>query len=717
MRLVIDNKDKNDKKSLTAYEYESYNRAEFDVNNLSERFKKRRFIKKIKSVMDTIERIRGEDGKPIMPVFISENLSVIYKRFGPYKSKEKIVKSRVSGIGIEPSSILNQMLGSSFQEYDFYRNWILIFGKYFASPIAEGWKFYYDYELQDSLQVGDDYCYKIAFFPKRPQDLAFQGTMWITKEDYAIKQINCRSGEKANINFIEKFSIQQELSRMPGGTWIASKNRLLVDVDEPTKNTAGMLAKFYTSNRNFLLNKPKPLEFYDVFVERAPDANKANDAYWNTVRHDSLTTTEKNIFKMIDTVRNLPVVRSYVEVANIAVNGYKRFGPVDLGPYIYTYTNNNVEGNRFRVGFRTNTSFSRKFTYRGYMAYGTNDQRFKYESHGEYLFSRKHWTVLGTRYREEMELLSIYDNSITTNNLFNAFARLGSITRGKPFYIKQSQTYFSSEFRRGYTIGASYDVRSFQYNPTYFDFAYYPSQGELASKSANFNTSDFNVELKVAPDENYIENQNSRISLGSYRWPIFTFKYTRGVKGLTGGDFTYNKYQFMAVQYLNLAVLGRARYAIDIGYIPNTLPYSLLRPHLGNQTVFFYQNAFNSMNFFEFVSDRWMQLSYQQHLEGFLFNSIPKVRSWNLRLVASGNMLFGGMSRANRDFATYSLQNGGRSALPFSTLDPRRPYAEVGYGVENIFRFVRIDFVHRLTYLSQPGIRPLKVQVSFQFQL
>jgi hypothetical protein len=273
-------------------------------------------------------------------------------------------------------------------------------------------------------------------------------------------------------------------------------------------------------------------------------------------------------------------------------------------------------------------------------------------------------------------------------------------------------------------------VRSFQFNPSVFPFTYYP-KSDTSTKGSNFNTADLNLELKIAPDENYIVNQNSRISLGARKWPIFTMKYTHGFNNIGHGNFAYNKYQFNVVQYLNLAFFGKSRYAIDVGYIPNTLPYALLRPQLGNNTLFFYQNAFNTMNFFEFVSDHWMRLSFQQHFEGFLLNSIPKVRSWNLRLVASGNLLFAGMSKANQNLATYKttyhLPNGDSavtSSLPFSVLDPKKPYVEVGYGVENIFRVLRIDFSHRLTYLDhQPGamdnrrIRPFKVQLSVQFML
>ena len=716
LRQVIARKDSNDKQRLSAYEYESYSRLEIDVNNLGPRFERQRAIKKIRAVMDSIQKLKGEDGKPVMPIFLSETVSVIYKRSNPDKVKEKIVKSKVSGIGIEKTSVLNQMLGSSLQEYNFYKDWLRILNRYFVSPIADGWKFYYEYELKDSTTIGGDFCYRIEYWPKRPQDLAFKGSIWVTKQGWALKQIDATTGDKANINFVDKIRIQQELVRLPEGAWMPAKNRVVIDIDQPTKNAAGMIAKYYSSNRHFLANKPKPLDFFGNQVDTDPGAYAHNDSYWVAARHDSLSPTERNIFKMIDTVRRLPVVRSYVEVANIAINGYKRAGPIDIGPYLYTFGFNNVEGSRFRLGFRTNPQFSRKFTYAGYAAYGTADQRFKYESRGEYLFSRKRWTVVGTRYKEDLELLALYDNSVAVNTLFNAVARLGALDTKRPFYLRQAQTYFSSEVVKGLTLGGSFETNHYQFNTGVFGFTYFPPGGDGAQlRASDFNTTEANVEVRIAPDETFLENQNSRISLGAYKWPIISLRYAQGFNQLALGQFDYKRFQFLLQQWINLGYLGKAQYRLDLGLIPYTLPYPLLRPHLGNQTPFFNASSFNQMQFFEFVSDRWAQVGYQHFFEGAFLNSVPYVRDWNLRLLATSNVLFGGISQANLSLSRGESPTG---VVPFHALDIRRPYVEVGYGIENIFRLGRIDFIHRLSYLNQPyPVRPFGVKFSVQFKI
>ena len=714
LREVIRNKNRNDKKALDSYAYECYNKVELDVDNLSKTLEKRRAIKKIKSVMDSIQLIAGEDGKPILPVFMSEAISDVYTRRDPVKKKEIVKHTKITGISMDDGSMVSQLIGSSLQEYNFYNNWLNVLDKYFVSPIADGWRIYYDYDLVDSLMVNGDYCYRIDYFPRRPQDLAFKGSIWITKAEFALKQIDATVGKEANVNFIEKIKIQQELQKTTAGPWLPSKNRVLIDISQIQSNLAGMLAKFYTSNRNIVVNDPKPLKFFDVDVEVANNALKNDESFWDASRHDTLTATEKNVFRMIDTVRNLPIVKTYVEIANVAVNGYKRVGKIDVGPYLYTYAFNNVEGHRPRVGLKTNIEFSKHFVLRGYLAYGTKDQRIKHELGLDYILNRKHWTVFGFTNHDDLEQLALQDNSLAANSLFAAFTRFGRLTNSRPFYQQSNEIYASSEFRNGYTVDVSLANKFNNFSTGEFAFKYFPP-GQDSKPQSNFTVTEAKIQLKIAPDETFILNENSRISLGAYKWPIFTFRFTRGIQGFLDGDFNYEKYGVNVLQYINMGLFGKARLTADAGLIPSVVPYPLLRAHLGNQTPFFNGSSFNTMRYFEFVSDRYAQLNYQHYFEGLGLNSLPLIKKWNLRLLASGNILFGSVSNKNIAFSR-SQDSTANEKLPFLELD-RGPFAEVGYGIENIFRFVRVDFIHRLTYLDNPGARPFVVKVSAQFKL
>jgi hypothetical protein len=148
----------------------------------------------------------------------------------------------------------------------------------------------------------------------------------------------------------------------------------------------------------------------------------------------------------------------------------------------------------------------------------------------------------------------------------------------------------------------------------------------------------------------------------------------------------------------------------------------VLKTPLGNQTPFYNVNAFNLMNYFEFVTDRSVSLRLDQHFEGLFLNSIPGIRALNLRLVGTANVLYGTLSRSNTTQPRFS--KNGQEVPPIPTLD-KLPYVEVGYGIENICKFIRVDFIHRVTYREQPAtITPrtpahknFGIRVGAQFRL
>ncbi|HRI80726.1 MAG TPA: DUF5686 family protein, partial [Cyclobacteriaceae bacterium] len=403
LRNVVKNKEKNDKQYLLAYEYDAYTKSEVDIDNISQKFREKKVMKKIAMVLDSIDRVVGEDGKPILPLFITESVSKIYYRDKPSLKTEEILKTKINGVGLDDGTMVTQLVGSTFQEYNFYQNWLPIINKNFVSPIADGWRLYYDYDLLDSLDVGGDYCYRMDFYPKNPQELAFTGSMWITKKDYALKQIDVTVGDRANINFIEKIKIQQELYQTDLGPWLPVKNRVLINVSEISKNSVGLLAKFYTSNKNFVINKPKENSFYERRIKVAEDANlNDEEKYWDTLRHEPLTETEKNVYKMIDTLKNIPVVKTYTEIFKALVDGYYDLGRVEVGPYLRTVAFNNIEGIRLQAGFKTNRKFSKKMQYAGFLAYGFNDARFKYSASVTRILSRDRWTTVTGRVGTDM---------------------------------------------------------------------------------------------------------------------------------------------------------------------------------------------------------------------------------------------------------------------------------------------------------------------------
>lgn len=718
LKRVDENRKLHDKRRLTAYEYETYTKIEIDIDNMSEKFRKRKIIQKITQVLDSVDRIAGEDGKPILPLFISENVSKLYYRDNPRLKTENILKSKITGIGIEDGDMVTQLVGSSFQEYNFYQHWLSIVSKEFISPIADAGRLYYEYDLTDSVYINGFYCYRIDFTPKSPQDLAFTGTMWITKHEYALKQIDATVGKQANLNFIEKIKIQQELDPTGSDAWLPVKNRVLIDVSEPSANTAGMLAKFYTSNKNFIIDQPKANAFYAQAIVLDDDAYKNKDEeYWDSLRHEPLSSTEKSVYKMIDTLQNIPVVKTYTDLILLAVNGYYETGKIEIGPVLSVISINDIEGFRFQPGFRTTEHFSRKWMLGMQLGYGFKDEKFKYNFNATYILDRKRYTTINLRTRRDLNRIGVDDEALADNYIFLAAQRWGTYRAG--YYFDETRFNIQRELFKGFSQRIA--VRYNTFSPA-FDFGYRESGDPSSPIKQDFQTTEAIFETRFARDEMFVQGQNIRYSLGVTRWPIITFTYVRGINDVFGSDFTYNKTRLSIDQPIRFGLLGSARAKLTGEYIFEALPYPLLAYHLGNQTGFYTSATFNLMNFGEFVSDSYASFQYNHNFEGFLLNRIPLMRKLKWRLVGTANLLYGGLSEKNEALLLKStdILSNGRPAAPVGFLQHGKPYVELGYGVENIFKFFRVDFMHRLTYLdhdTEAKVRKFGILFSAQFTL
>jgi hypothetical protein len=222
--------------------------------------------------------------------------------------------------------------------------------------------------------------------------------------------------------------------------------------------------------------------------------------------------------------------------------------------------------------------------------------------------------------------------------------------------------------------------------------------------------------LRITRGERFLQNDNERISLGTKGWPIFTFNYTQGLKGVIGSDFEYQKVNLNIEKKLRMGFWGYSRYEVNLGKVYGQLPYPLLNVHLGNaNSIFFTTAAYNLMERFEFVSDEYAALRFTHHFEGNILNRVPLISKLKWRLIAHANVLYGNLGNQNINLIPSTITEGSTvsNVLQPKGLARREPYVEVGYGIENIFKIARIDAFHRITYLS-PESPKFGVKISFQ---
>jgi hypothetical protein len=358
LRRVVRSKPANNREKLEAYSFEAYNKVEFDLNNISKEFTEKKIFRPFAFIFDNID---STGAKPYLPIFMTESLSEVVYRQKPRARKEFIRGTKVSGMENES---ISQFMGDMYQNVNIYDNFLVIFGRNFISPIADGGKGYYDYYLTDSAFVGRFWCYRLDFKPKRPQELAFAGTMWINDTTYAVRRIEAGIPEKANLNFVQGFWVKQEYDQVKPEVWMLSKDELVVDLNivrdagKPNKHPVqGLYGRRTASYRDFTINELKDPQVYEGAEEvvMAIDPLSLGADFWDTHRHEQLSKKENDIYHMVDTMKQIPRFRTYIDIVNTAITGYYPLGDVELGPYFTTYSFNPVEGNRFRLGLRTSS--------------------------------------------------------------------------------------------------------------------------------------------------------------------------------------------------------------------------------------------------------------------------------------------------------------------------------------------------------------------------
>ncbi len=725
LRQLRKNRQYNDRSRLSAYEYDSYVKTDIALSRVSDRMRRNPLIRRVNEAMSRHDSIVDDEGHRLLPLLSSESVSRYYYRSSPQRKREDIRKTRIKGVAVDDAGLSSQLLGgTNLVSQNFYDNYIPILGKDFASPVGDNWKNWYEFYLADTTQIGDFICYEIQFDPKRPEDLAFTGKAWIDTTTFALCMIEARIGKGANLNYVRRLTLEQELEPTvdsaagPGARngWLPVGLKLQADLTGVGKQSLGLRAQVTMRNSNVLINRPKSIGFYEQPIEPSDTVATTNEAYWRTVERtlagpDSLNRDDQKARLLIEKLREVPAVRTAEAVGQVAVTGFLKVGKVDLGPYPYLFAVNNVEGLRTRIGFRTNEQFSHHLILRGYVAYGLYDRLFKYGAEVNYVFSRQKWTLLGVRVADDLERLGLTPELIGGNRIFYALSRFGRY-RGA-YHSVQKEAFFRTEPIRGIMLTATLGSRTF--DPLFpFHYRLDPEIGDQSPLRSDITDAFWSVEARLARKEKYIMDGNERITLGTKRAPVLTIRYTHGAKGL-GGDFNYDRITLRAQQSLRLGPLGRTTYLLSAGYTPSTLPAPLLFPHIGNPTPLLTVNTFNRMQFYEFVSDRFVAIHVQHRFEGLLFNRIPGIRKLNWRLVANADALWGSQSQANQNVDTFKPLPGGTKPIHFGALDPGKPYLELGYGIDNIFKLIRVQAIHRMTYREERNgipVSPFVVKAS-----
>lgn len=704
MKGINSHKKENDYNNAPGYHYKCYSRVEIDADNITESFKQKKIFRKVGEAIQELELIKDEDGNELLPVGIFETISEFSVLNSPYTKKESVIGTKAYGIGIEDGSVMSQFVGASYQQFNIYDNTITVFEKEFLSPVSAFGHANYKYELVDtSIFIGGDSVLYIKFKPKRPQDLAFIGVMEIGAKDYALRTIDMRLQDGANLNFMDKLSISREWKQSDSTYWLPKETYIEVGISELSKNLTGLLVRSRTAFSDVEIKESFANNHFDYGIEVAEDRSDKDEAFWQKHRVDSLSADEKRAEELVKEVSDLPIVKSYLDLIDNIVSGYYLIlgDKIGLGPYSTVYANNEIEGHRFRIGFRTTNKFSTKVEIKSYVAYGTRDEAWKYEAKIRYVLTKKPWSEVGVSSKKEIDLFGI--TGAINSPLFRTVTKWGE-QNGAGWNDEQSIYYYKQLNRH---FSGKVMVKRNELNPL-FNYLYF-NPNNLSEVKKRLTTSEVVTSLRFAKNEVFTIDGMKRTRLGGSNWPTVDLDYTYGLKGVLGSDLEYHKLNVTVFKKIGLGGFGRTKFWLKGGKIFNDVPLHVLKIHLGNPTPFYSVYSNNTMNFFEFASDEYLQFTHVHRFDGFFMNRIPLIRKLKWRSVVTSNAVWGRLSKSNRQL----IASGD---LPLNTLE-KKPFVEVGYGLENIFKVLRVQAFHRLTYRDVSKAQNFGIKVALLISL
>ena len=710
LRKIWARKKKNGLYMFDQYQMEKYEKVEFDMNTIDSAFMKNKIFRGMEFIFNHVDTSKVT-GKTYLPIFINEALSDVYGDNRLKKVKEILKANKNSGFSDNQQIIA--FIKDLYADYNIYNNYLTFFDKSFTSPLSTTGIDVYNYVLRDTAMVDGKWCYNIVFYPRRKNELTFKGDFWVNDTTFAIKNINMAVTKSANINWVKDIYIEQEFDVLNDSVFLLTKDYMMSDFALRKKESSrGVYGKRTTFFRNHQFNKPKPEDFYREpvnFVD--PSVYQKPDEYWEENRFEKLSKDERGVYQMLDTLKTNRKFKRLTSLVEILGSGYiELFKGFDYGPIFSTIGYNDVEGLRLRTGGRTYFGANDPWRLQGYVAYGFNDDKFKYGISGKWMIDKKSRAIISGGNRRDVEQIGA---SLTTTNdvLGRSFASSGLFTtssNGKLTNINLTNFAFDIEPLKNLTFTTGISFRTLESASPVFSLDYYKVKPTIENPAGvvegAVTQAETNVQIEYTPGRKMIGFGVERSEVDN-PFPRIFVNYSVGTKGLFNSDFDYEKLQLYYRQPLIIGAIGRTNITSEVGKTFGAVPLGLMSIVPGNQTYISISKTFSNLNFYEFVAAQYATLQIDHHFNGKLFAYVPALRKLNLREVVFVRGFYGEVSDESKAI--------NASGLVYRAPNPA--YWEYGFGIGNIFKVFRIDFAWRGNYRDVPNAQNFTIKGEFGF--
>ena len=691
LRKIEESKFRNNPEKRPMYNCDVYTKMELDVTNPESPMISKFLPKDFNFVYDYMDT-SVVSGMPFLPVLISETTSKYYHRKDPPSNREIIKATRISGVDKNP--VLAQFTGNMYVKTNFYDNYINIFQVEIPSPLSSSGTTYYNYYLVDSLNIEGRKTYKIRFHPSKwVSSPTFDGEMSIDAEEYALRDIHVRLKKGSNVNWVRDLTIDVENCRLEDSTWFYKQDKMYVDFS-PTMRDSSKIVTFLGnrqidySNPDFVTSYKEDKDDISAQVQAGKDVINNDEGYWQSVRPFPLSEKEKGIYNMVDSIKNVPLYKDVYALADMVVNGFLNTKYVGFGPYSSLFSFNELEGGRAQLGIRTTKKLSRKFRLMGYAAYGFKDKTLKGGGTFEYMFNNQPTNKLVVSYKHDVMQLGKGPTIYGSGSLMSSI--LAKANSQKMSMVNDYALSWQKEWSQNFNMIIALESRRI------FSNIFVPM---VSPEGKIFNSVGYNqahMQLRFSKDEIVTRGTFEKHYMYS-KYPVVTLDFIGSTKGIGKNEYSYFRPELSIHYTLPIPPIGLSKFDLNTGTIVGEVPYPMLKIHEGNGTYTFSRNSFACMDYYEFASDLWTTLFWEHNFKGFFLGKIPLLRRLQWREVASLRAAYGTIRKQNNGIVG-SEDASAVMLFPEKMGKLNRPYVEMGVGITNIFRFLRIDAFWRMTH-------------------
>ena len=774
-RNVVKHKDENKPKSYDSYQYEEYQKTVASLYNISSKITKRKIFKPFRFILENQDSTA--EGTRFIPLILKETLTDYYFNNDPKKNKSVVKASKISGIEQLKFSDLLDIAFDEIDAYDnqamvqekafvmpFADGALALYNYYLIDSVKivdtlkaiDSSKFIYKnrtvytknmvYDtsfikqipvdstitnvLTDSIYQTDSlqpvytikidsalvldslieidtivvrdsvWIYNLAFVPKAKGDLLFNGKATIRDSSFAITKIELGIDKRSNINFVNDFSLKQAFANNGKGWFKNEESRSTNIAITKRKKAKSVRIARYLHRNDIQINQPIAdtilAQENTVFLK---NYRKQTDSFWLNRRHDTLSTQEGKVYFLLDSLKKTRFYKAMSGIGSFFASGYYKTKTLEYGNLYQLVTWNDLEGVRLRFNLRNNWRIGKWVNWNVYGAYGIKDKRFKYGATVSVNLpdkkQKKHSITLS--FRDDYQRFTLNNGGLSYDFIYMSLLRRNAIA--DLVYLKDARLSYMREWVPNFTTTLNFNYKIYQTIPGRIEFIK-TNEFNIKDTIKNFRVFSPGINIVYTPGAKFLQG-SERVRFLKGKLPRFNFTYVFSAKKL-GSDFNFHKMELIMDERLP-SPIGHTNIRLIGTKLFGAAPYPLLHIHSGNQSFMYNKERFTNMLETEFIADQQLTLMIEHHFDGFFFNKIPVWRKLGLREVFTTKMAVSSLDPKKVSFSDLPTELKGLNGF----------YAEIGFGIENILKLLRVDFSWRLTQKNQPDIKKFRWTISF----